>query len=864
MKENLHKKSNLIENSSTSSRPWLGHGHTKPLDEAVEAAIRALGLDEAAIAQRKALLDFTEEDVARLKRLGEALRDLPKALAQSFYDHQLRFCRRLIPAADALACLREAQALAIGSLTAGDYGWDHVRDCLRAGIAYERAGLAPPWYLAASGWCFSELLPELWRRLGKDPQAFIATARSLVKALLLDAGLAIDAYRSAASKTSLALEQQLGTVFANAPVGLLVLSRQLDVLSANPAFLAQFGLDQETVRNRPLAEVVEAEGLEARALDVLESGISHHDVPLSMGASGSGPRKPVRVTLAEIRSSDDEDRLVIIVKDASEEERLREQARSHEARYRDLVDGLDAIAYEADAQTLAFTFVSRRAEAMLGYPLERWLSEPDFWVNLIHPDDREHALGTCRRAAAEAIDCAPEYRVIAADGRIVWLRDRVRLIRNQEGRVERLRGVMVDTTERRQAEDWQRHYARTLDLLTAGAPLSEVLKGIAGFVEGQTHGALCSILQLSADGSRLVHGAAPSLPDFYNRAIDRCGDRAGRGLCGTAAFTGRTVIVEDVLTHPYWTDYRDLATRAGLRACWSEPIISGDDKVLGTFAVYHREPRAPTPAETALIRQAAKLAAIAIERAQQQEAMQLASVVFEEGVEGIMITDASGRIVRVNRAFTELTGYSPPEVIGRTPRILNSGRHDATFFQALRERLEADGRWQGEIWNRRKSDEIHPVWMSIATVRDPQGAVSHHISILVDISEQKAQAAKIEHLAFYDPLTGLPERNSPPAPSGSAYAPWVAPAELLVRPGTSRYRRPSTRPDASVSPTHALLPFEPSAFLGAEETEAAIVRKIPTGGRGAAPTRSLAALQLVPVFLLRTMTINRCSLPGGH
>ncbi|MDR9096313.1 putative signaling protein [Burkholderia multivorans] len=448
----------------------------------------------------------------------------------------------------------------------------------------------------------------------------------------------------------------------------------------------------------------------------------------------------------------------MIVEDVSEEERLREQARAHETSYRDLVEGLDAIVYEADAETLAFTFVSRRAEAILGYPMERWLAESGFLASLIHPKDREQTLALYREARAEGRDHALEYRAVAADGRVVWLQDIVHVVRGMEARAQRLRGVMVDITERKRAEEWQRHYARTLDLLSAGVSLPEVLEGIAAFAERQMDGALCSILLLSADGKHLTRGAAPSLPEFYNHALDGLAIGEGVGSCGTAAFTGRTVIVEDVLTHPYWANYRDLAARAGLRACWSEAIVSGDNKVLGTFALYYREPCAPTPEEMALIRQAARLAAIAIERARQQEDLRLAAVVFEQSVEGILVTDAAERILMVNRAFVELTGYAPAEVIGRTPRILNSGRHDAAFFRALKESLEAEGRWQGEIWNRRKSGEIHPVWMSIATVRDAQGVVSHHISILVDISEQKALAAKIEQLAFYDPLTGLPNR----------------------------------------------------------------------------------------------------------
>lgn len=118
----------------------------------------------------------------------------------------------------------------------------------------------------------------------------------------------------------------------------------------------------------------------------------------------------------------------------------------------DLVQDLDAIVWEADAATLRFTFVSGRAEDILGYPVDRWLSEADFWVNLVHPEDRERTVSLCRAATDEGRDHTFEYRAIRADGSTVWLRDVVRVSRDATGRPGRLRGVMVDITEDRRAE----------------------------------------------------------------------------------------------------------------------------------------------------------------------------------------------------------------------------------------------------------------------------------------------------------------------------------------------------------------------------------------------------------------------------
>ena len=497
----------------------------KPLDEAVEAVVDMLGIDDAAVARRKAFLELTDEDVARLKALHAALQDLAPDIANAFYAHLLRFeeTRRFLPV-ETLERLKRTQSAYFQSLTAGDYGREYIHNRLRVGITHQRIGLALQWYLGAYAKYLVGLLPEIRKRLGNDSQTFISTVQALIKVVLLDMGLAIDTYVQADRQTILALKEYAEMVFASVPFGLAVLSPELTVLSANRTFLKQFGLTMATVRGRHLMGVIAADGLPERALQVLESGIAQHDLPFRMGPAGSHVRTPVRVTLTGIRLAEEEEeeeeaRLLVIVEDVSEQERLREQARAHEQRFHDLVQGLDAIVWEADAATFAFTFVSRRAEAILGYPLDRWLA-PGFLASLIYPEDRDQTLALYREATAKGHDHALEYRAVAADGRVVWLQDIVHVVRDKEAQAQHLRGVMVDITARKRAEEWQRHYARTLDLLSTGVPLPEVLEGIAAFAERQMDGALCSILLLSADGKRLAHGAAPSLPEFYNRALD--------------------------------------------------------------------------------------------------------------------------------------------------------------------------------------------------------------------------------------------------------------------------------------------------------------------------------------------------------
>ncbi|CEN56238.1 Diguanylate cyclase/phosphodiesterase with PAS/PAC sensor(S) (fragment) [Candidatus Methylopumilus turicensis] len=127
--------------------------------------------------------------------------------------------------------------------------------------------------------------------------------------------------------------------------------------------------------------------------------------------------------------------------------------------------------------------------------------------------------------------------------------------------------------------------------------------------------------------------------------------------------------------------------------------------------------------------------------------------------EGMAIVDASLNIVRVNKAFTEITGYSAEEAIGMTPKLLSSGKHDKVFYARMWQSLNNEGRWEGEIWNRRKNGEIYPQYLSIAVVYHAAGHVANYVSTLTDISKGKAAADKISNLAFYDPLTQLPNRR---------------------------------------------------------------------------------------------------------
>jgi len=180
-----------------------------------------------------------------------------------------------------------------------------------------------------------------------------------------------------------------------------------------------------------------------------------------------------------------------------------------------------------------------------------------------------------------------------------------------------LPATVFSTLQAAQAREAVRSH--TMTLVAMGAKLPAVLDSIVLGVEAEQPGSLCSILLLDQTGTRLLLGAAPSLPAFYNQAIHGVAIGPNVGSCGTAAFLNQRIIVEDIQTDSKWEGYRELAAKAGLASCWSEPFRDPSGRLLGTFAVYHRQPRMPTTSDIDLIVAASQIAAIATERKQLEE-----------------------------------------------------------------------------------------------------------------------------------------------------------------------------------------------------------------------------------------------------
>ncbi|THJ22536.1 MAG: PAS domain S-box protein [Nitrospira sp. CG24E] len=227
-----------------------------------------------------------------------------------------------------------------------------------------------------------------------------------------------------------------------------------------------------------------------------------------------------------------------------------------------------------------------------------------------------------------------EFEILGLKGGHRWLESHAAPMRGKTGTVTALLSVTRDITEHKRTSALLETDKRVLELIASGAALTEVLERLCRMFEDMSPGLLSSILLLDQDRLCLRHGAAPSLPPAYRAAID--GERIGPGAgsCGTAAYLRRQIVVTDIANDPLWTGYRELALKHQLGACWSTPIFSKDSSVLGTFAMYYREPRSPGAHDLQIIEHATKLASIAIERARAEEELRVSEERFALAVRG--------------------------------------------------------------------------------------------------------------------------------------------------------------------------------------------------------------------------------------
>jgi diguanylate cyclase (GGDEF)-like protein len=354
-----------------------------------------------------------------------------------------------------------------------------------------------------------------------------------------------------------------------------------------------------------------------------------------------------------------------------------------------------------------------------------------------------------------------------------------------------------DITERKQIEQRERSHRHVLEMLARGAPLRSVLDAVVLGVEATNPGMLCSVMLLAPDGRHLVTGAAPTLPGYFNEAFDGAEIGPHAGSCGAAAFNGTRVIVEDIAHHPDWECYREVALRAGLVSCWSQPIRGGSGRVIGSFAIYHRMAYYPSAAHVVLIEQAAQLTSIALEQAQAALALRAGEDRFRSLVDHAPVplwqqdwSQVGSALVQLRASGMDDLGAwlrARPQEIRRLATLVRiRGANAAALAHVGQHHKDLAALTMAQYFDLLGEPSFVDAVLALAagaqvfscdgTFRRLDGSARQHALTLlvmpghgkdldfvivttVDITERKRVDAELLHLASTDFLTGLPNRR---------------------------------------------------------------------------------------------------------
>jgi len=359
------------------------------------------------------------------------------------------------------------------------------------------------------------------------------------------------------------------------------------------------------------------------------------------------------------------------------------------------------------------------------------------WLDAFHPDDRGAHMAKWRDATAAGEPFESEARIRGVDGVYRWFLTKGVPLRDESGKIVRWYGTNIDIDQRKRAESFLSGEKQLLEMIATGAKLKEILNLLCLNVEEYRKGTLASVLLVNPDGVHLDSVAGPSLPREWIQQMEKLPIGPCAGSCGTAAYRGSPVIVSDIATDLLWDvpEHRTSALKHGLRASWSNPILSSEGKVLGTFCMYYREPRSPDVRDLGIIEMAIHLARVAIERDRSQEALCTSEAKYRDLVntspDAIYVIDQDTRCVLSNAAGARLAARSLEELIGFSiaDTYLPEDRH---LIALRRDQLKADGALRFEREFLRRNGEVVPVEVSVSTLGD-----GYSQSVVRDISERK-------------------------------------------------------------------------------------------------------------------------------
>ena len=330
-----------------------------------------------------------------------------------------------------------------------------------------------------------------------------------------------------------------------------------------------------------------------------------------------------------------------------------------------------------------------------------------------------------------------EKRFLTKDGITRWIDLSVAVIRDDRNTPLHLVSTALDITARKAIDRREQQLRTSLERLARGSPLTSVLAEIVRAIEEESPGARGAIFLTSPERDCLQIGAAPSLPHAFSRAIEGTPIDTEHGVSASAAASCRRIIAQDLHSFPLPESIRDATDRASLLSAWAEPVLATDGQVIGVFTIFHHTRHAPSPEEIHLVSSTASLVGIAIEHSRNIERLRKLSRAVEFSPASIVVTDLHGKIEYVNPKFTEITGYTQEEALGKNPRILRSPCTPPEVHKELWKTISAGQTWHGEFQNLKKNGEEYWEFASISPITDAQGRPTHYIAVKEDITARK-------------------------------------------------------------------------------------------------------------------------------